>query len=218
MEKRITPTKAWITFTQIFDSSFPSGSFVHSFGLESHVLSQKVTTKEELREFLEDLVYYKFIPFEFVQIKKIFSLLEKNCIKEIKTQDEEFSAFLTYEYAKASKDMSKSYRLQLKDFVSEYDFDMNDITLLSIVAYKSGFLWEDFALFWAKKTLLNIASTILKISRIKPSEIQQIVFGLDDMLAKIEFQNIKNELGNFNPLFEEVIFSHKNLEPKMFMT
>ena len=71
---------------------------------------------------------------------------------------------------------------------------------------------------WTKKNLINIAMTTLKISRIKPSEIQKMLFEIDDILEKIEFENIDKKITNFNPLFEEIIFKHKNIEPKMFAT
>ena len=69
-----------------------------------------------------------------------------------------------------------------------------------------------------KKNFINIAATSLKISRIKPSEIQQMLFEFDEILQNLDFENIADKITNFNPLFEEIIFSHKNLEPKMFTT
>jgi urease accessory protein len=65
--------------------------------------------------------------------------------------------------------------------------------------------------------LINIASASLKISRIKPTEIQQILFWFDEILEEKISSGSKN-ISNFNPLFEEVIFSHLNLEPKLFAT
>jgi urease accessory protein len=65
--------------------------------------------------------------------------------------------------------------------------------------------------------LINIASASLKISRIKPTEIQQILFWFDEILEE-KIKNSSKNISNFNPLFEEVIFSHLNLEPKMFTT
>ena len=45
-----------------------------------------------------------------------------------------------------------------------------------------------------------------------------MLFEIDDILEKIEFENIDKKITNFNPLFEEIIFKHKNIEPKMFAT
>ena len=45
-----------------------------------------------------------------------------------------------------------------------------------------------------------------------------MLFEFDEILGNIEFEKKSDKITNFNPLFEEVIFSHKNLEPKMFFT
>jgi len=57
----------------------------------------------------------------------------------------------------------------------------------------------------------------LKISRIKPSDIQQMLFEFDDELENL-IQKREKEVNSFNPLFEEVIYQHKNLEPKLFVS
>ena len=89
---------------------------------------------------------------------------------------------------------------------------------MATYAYDLDISMEDFIVMWTKKNLINIAATSLKISRIKPSEIQQMLFEFDEILSDLDFRNIKNKITNFNPLFEENIFQHSVLEPKMFAT
>lgn len=57
----------------------------------------------------------------------------------------------------------------------------------------------------------------LKISRIKPSDIQQMLFEFDYKLEDM-IKNSSQNINSFNPLFEEIIYKHKMLEPKMFVT
>lgn len=226
MQKQTTPIRSWVLFMQLFDSSFPSGSFVHSFGLESHVLTQKVQTENDLRDFLLNLVFHQYIYFEFVQIKKIYNLLSvnKNNLEKIKKLDADFVSHLTYEYAKATKDLGANYLAHVKPLldVQEYVFwknnNISDVSFLSFLSFKYNFHCRDFCLLWAKKSLMNIAGSVPKISRIKPSAVQKILLQIDDVLTTIDFNKIENKISNFNPLFEEVVFSHKNLEPKMFVT
>ena len=45
-----------------------------------------------------------------------------------------------------------------------------------------------------------------------------MLFEFDEILSELDFRNIKNKITNFNPLFEENIFQHSVLEPKMFAT
>ncbi len=237
MEKHTIATKMQKTnlkslsrFLQILDGSFPSGVFVHSFGLEPHVLKEKVKDINSLKIYLENLILDQYSRIEFVYVKKVYEALEKKKLGILKKLDNELGAYLTFEFAKASRDIGQNYFVQIKnlaskDIVKEY-FSLienkfcigNEIIVLSAMAFDMDIYLEDFIVMWTKKNLINIAVTTLKISRIKPSEIQKMLFEIDEILEKFDYKNIKNKITNFNPLFEEIIFAHKNLEPKLFVT
>ncbi|MCT7613415.1 urease [Aliarcobacter butzleri] len=225
-----TNLKSLSRFLQILDGSFPSGVFVHSFGLEPHVLKEKVKDINSLKIYLENLIIDQYSKIEFVYVKKIYEALEKEKLGILKKLDNELGAYLIFEFAKASRDIGQNYFVQIKnlaskDIVKEY-FSLienkfcigNEIIVLSAMAFDMDICLEDFIVMWTKKNLINIAVTTLKISRIKPSEIQKMLFEIDEILEKFDYKNIKNKITNFNPLFEEIIFAHKNLEPKMFTT
>lgn len=225
-----TNLKSLSRFLQILDGSFPSGVFVHSFGLEPHVLKEKVKDINSLKIYLENLILDQYSKIEFVYVKKVYEALEKEKLSILKKLDNELGAYLTFEFAKASRDIGQNYFVQIKnlvtkDIVKEY-FSLienkscvgNEIIVLSAMAFDMDICLEDFIVMWTKKNLINIAVTTLKISRIKPSEIQKMLFEIDDILEKFDYKNIENKITNFNPLFEEIIFAHKNLEPKLFVT
>ena len=234
MVKHITHTKSKLKslsrFLQILDGSFPSGVFVHSFGLEPHVIKEEVKDINSLKIYLENLIIDQYSQMEFVYIKKVYEALEDDKLSIIKRLDKNFGAYLTFEYAKASRDIGQNYYIQIKnlatkDIVKEYFKTIeekksvaNEIIVLACLAYDLDISLEDFIVMWTKKNLINIAVTTLKISRIKPSEIQQMLFEFDENLENYGYENISDKVTNFNPLFEEVIFSHRNLEPKMFTT
>lgn len=234
MVKHITATrtnlKSLSRFLQILDGSFPSGVFVHSFGLEPHVLTEEVKDIKSLKIYLENLIIDQYSKMEFVYVKKVFEALENDKLSIVKRLDKNYGAYLTYEYAKASRDIGQNYFAQIKNLptkqiVKEY-FGLiedkkcvaNEIIVLACFAFDMNISMEDFIVMWTKKNLINIAVTTLKISRIKPSEIQQMLFGFDEILEGVVFEDISEKITNFNPLFEEVIFEHLNLEPKMFAT
>lgn len=237
MEKHTIATKMQNTnlkslsrFLQILDGSFPSGVFVHSFGLEPHVLKEKVKDINSLKIYLENLIIDQYSKIEFVYVKKVYEALEKKKLGILKKLDNELGAYLTFEFAKASRDIGQNYFVQIKNLatkniVKEYFLLIenkscvgNEIIVLSAMAFDMDISMDDFIVMWTKKNLINIAVTTLKISRIKPSEIQKMLFEIDDILEKFDYKNIENKITNFNPLFEEIIFAHKNLEPKMFTT
>ncbi|RXJ68476.1 urease [Halarcobacter ebronensis] len=233
METLITATNmnslALSRFIQLLDGIFPSGAFVHSFGLEPHVVLNLVNNKESLKNFLENIIEDQYQYMEFSVVKKVFRLLEQNNLNLLIKEDRKFASMLSFEYAKASKDLGENYLKHIdfkiqKPIVSEYYKNVkegkaygNELFILGSYAYELGLDEDTFLLLWCKKTLINITSASLKISRIKPSEIQQILFSFDEVLEGKIKKSSKN-VSNFNPLFEEVIFSHLNLEPKMFTT
>jgi urease accessory protein len=234
MVKHTTPTnlKSLSRFLQILDGTFPSGIFVHSFGLEPHIIKQNVKDIITLKIYLNNLIIDQYANVEYIYIKKIFHALQSNKLHLIKKMDNYYGCYLTYEYTKASANIGNNYYTQIKnhaskEIVKEYfslienkKSEGNEIIVLSTYAFDLDISLTDFIVMWTKKNLISIAATTLKISRIKPSEIQQMLFEFDDILEKIDFSfDIKKDkITNFNPLFEEIIFAHKNLEPKMFAT
>ena len=229
MEKHIIPTKSLSSFLQILDGSFPSGSFVHSFGLEPYIVLEKVTCVDELKNFLRNLIIDQYIGLDFVFVKKVFSYFTDKKLHLIKREDKLFYAMLSYEYAKASSNLGKNYLKQInfgikKDIVKNY-FDGvsqgkyigNELCILSAYAYELELDVDLFLLLWCKKNIINISMASLKISKIKPSDIQRMLFEFDDELENL-IQNSSQNINSFNPLFEEVIYQHDKLEPKMFVT
>lgn len=234
MVKHITHTnqtslKSLSRFMQILDGSFPSGMFVHSFGLEPHIVKEKVKDIDTLEIYLENLIIDQYCKMEFVYIQKTYKFLEENKLFLVKKLDNEISSYLTFEYAKASKNIGHNYYVQIKDtldktkvkeyfsFIKDEKADANELIVLASYAYDLDIDIKDFIVMWTKKNLINIAATSIKISRIKPSDIQKMLFEFDDLLENMDF-NFDEKITNFNPLFEEVIFEHKTLEPKMFVT
>lgn len=231
MEKHITHTnlKSLSRFMQILDGTFPSGVFVHSFGLEPHIVKEHVTNIDTLKIYLENLIIDQYSKMEFVYVQKTYELLEKKKVNLLKKLDNEISSYLTFDYAKASKDIGHNYYVQIKDtilkdevkeyysLIKEKKSDANELVVLASYAYDLDINIKEFIVMWTKKNLINIAATTLKISRIKPSQIQKMLFEFDEILENMDF-NFDDKITNFNPLFEEVIFEHKTLEPKMFVT
>lgn len=229
MEKLITHTKALSRFMQLLDGSFPSGSFVHSFGLESHVVLQKVTTIDELEVYLKNILIDQYQKFEFGFINRIFKHLETDDLNSLLKEDKSFSAMLNFEYSKASHDIGHNYLKHIGEgnqhpnvvcfyeAIKRNESPGNELAVLAAYAYELGLEKSLFMLFWSKKNFMMLALCTLKISRIKPSEIQQMLFRFDDLL-EIYINDSQLKVENFNPLFEEVIYQHLHIEPKLFMT
>jgi urease accessory protein len=229
MEKRIMRTRALSRFMQLLDGSFPSGIFVHSFGLESHVVLEKVTTIKDLEVYLHNIIIDQYQKFEFTFINRVFKHLQDHNLKALIKEDKNYSAMLNFEYAKASQTIGRNYfkhvnrKIQsaiVKDFFESFSREEsigNELAILCAYAFELGLDKDVFTLLWCKKSLISLSSCTLKISRIKPSEIQQMLFHFDDEIEQL-IKAKSEKVENFNPLFEEVIYQHLHLEPKLFTT
>lgn len=214
---------------QLLDGSFPSGIFVHSFGLESHVVLGKVTTVQELETYLHNIITDQYQKFEFSFIQKVFKHLHENNLKALLKEDNNYAAMLNFEYAKAShtighnylqhinREITKNIVLAYYEALSEHKSAGNELAVLSAYAYELGLDKELLMMLWCKKSLITLSACTLKISRIKPSEIQQMLFHFDDTIEQI-ITKTQTNVENFNPIFEKVIYQHLQLEPKLFMT
>jgi urease accessory protein len=229
MAKHTIPTKALNRLFQILDGSFPSGSFVHSFGLEPHILMERVSDVEELRTFLHNLITHQYQGGDFAFVKRIHRAFEKGQFAVALREDNRYGAMLTYEYAKASRELGSNYLKQIDgdikkkrvrlyfDLVREGKTFGHELAVLTAYAYELEIPVELFLALWCKKSILNIAMASLKISRIQPSQIQRMLFTFDEKIDEL-VENSTQSVSLFNPLFEEVIYRHKSLEPKLFAT
>ena len=174
-----TNLKSLSRFLQILDGSFPSGVFVHSFGLEPHIINQNVYNINTLKVYLQNIIIDQYQNIEFTYIKKIYEALENDKITLLKQMDNEYSSYLIYEYAKASSDIGFNYYTQLKNHISKpivqkyFDYVEkktcigNEIFILATYAYDLDICMEDFIVMWTKKNLRKIRILILKKKKIK---------------------------------------------------
>ncbi|MDR0762799.1 MAG: urease [Campylobacteraceae bacterium] len=223
-------TEALLKFIQILDSSFPSGTFTHSFGLEPHAVLGIVKNAKDLKRFLENIIMYQYAKMEFPTVAKVYKYAKSSSLSLLLKLDIQFSSMYCHAFAKAYKTIGENCFSHLKDLKLNKDITKlyfesikadktpcSEIVLLSVFAYDLDMCKEDFMLFWSKKNLINIAAASLKISKIKPSEAQQILFLMDDFLRE-HTKNIDANPSNFNPFFDSIIYMHKNIEPRLFMT
>jgi len=223
------PIEAIARFMQVLDSAFPSGSFVHSFGLEPHIVSGRVYDKESLKQYLENHIVDQYRQCEFPFVVQCYQALLAHNLKAFIRLDQQFSAMFSDTFAQASRDIGRNYLKHIealphhaisKDYFHAIKMQNavgNELAVLSAYAFELGMDKALFLVMWSKKNLMSIAMCAVKISRIKPSDIQEILFELDVLLLDATKHYLPT-MGNFNPLFEQTIYQHRVCEPKLFMT
>ena len=61
-----------------FSSSFPIGSYAYSHGLEALIDNKKIKNKEDVKEFLDALLFYGTLRNDYIFIKSIYNNKEIN--------------------------------------------------------------------------------------------------------------------------------------------
>lgn len=108
----------------INDSAFPTGSYAHSFGMETYIQEKRLSNAEELKEFCQDYIIYNLANGEAIFLKTCYQLLEED-LQEIDWQkliELENRAYIfkgSAELRKASTMMGKQF---LKTIIPLYDF------------------------------------------------------------------------------------------------
>ena len=216
-------------FSQILDSSFPSGSFVYSYGLEPTVLANEEFGANELEAFLRNMLTHQFAKNEFYLARKAHQAFCENKLQAVLKWEEEYVCAQSYEYAKSALRIGKIYAKHAQPYLlsgtakiyGEYceqnDGFGSELFVLLCLATQLELPSALFLTLWGKKVLVAIAMCATKITTIKPTQIQQILFALDKEL-QITLATEVHSMSYFNPHYEHIIAQHPTLSPKLFIT
>lgn len=65
-------THSWLSYMQQLDSAIPIGGFSHSFGLETLVQLGVVEKPEQLRQYIETMLYQSWAPVDALAVKAVY--------------------------------------------------------------------------------------------------------------------------------------------------
>lgn len=66
------PAYSWLTYVQLLDSALPIGGFSHSFGLETFVQMGAVQKPEQLRQYIETMLFHSWAPVDALAVKAVY--------------------------------------------------------------------------------------------------------------------------------------------------
>lgn len=210
---------------QILDSSFPSGVFAHSFGLESHIHSGIIHDSDSLRHYLEQVLEWQFLQFELPFGEQLFRYAYENDLTPFLRTESLYMTMQNHKQAEASRNIGQNTIRILKHQISTPFWKTYvdstehgcELAVLCAVFGQSQVNATDLLSLWIKKNIMTMAMAAPKISRITPSQIQEILFALDREIVLL-FDRLPKKPGNFNPGFEHLFFQHDVMVPKLFQT
>ena len=219
---------------QICDSSFPIGSFNHSYGMETYLRNNKITSTEGLKEYLDVFLNNVFIYSDGLAIRMLYEYLHKNELEKVL----ELDTMLTVQtIAKESRNGSKliakrmiSIFLHLYDnhILKEYEEKINTNQVFGHPAIVFGLLMYTLNVSEEEAISFHMYSTI---STLIQNGVRAIPLGqkdgqiiLKECIEKFNdlYGKIKNLdysfFGASTPGIELAQINHEVLEFRLFMS
>ncbi|MGC7870190.1 urease accessory protein UreF [Desulfosporosinus sp. SYSU MS00001] len=111
---------------QLADSSFPSGGFTQSFGLETMIQRGDINSKEELNRFMQTFLYYTWRPTDLLAVKLAWDAARQSDGQRLALLDRRLNALkLPSESRAGSHKMGKRLRQLLMEIDADYTIDVS---------------------------------------------------------------------------------------------
>lgn len=219
---------------QICDSSFPIGSFNHSYGMESYLRNNKITSMESLKEYIDVFLNNVFIYSDGLAIRMLYEYLNKNELEKIL----ELDRMLTVQtIAKESRNGSKLVANRMiklfldlydSDILKEYEEKINTkqafgypAIVFGLLMYTLNFSEEEAISFHMYSTISTLIQNGVRAIPLGQKDGQIILKKCSESFKSL-YEKIKNLdysfFGASTPGIELAQINHEVLEFRLFMS
>lgn len=219
---------------QICDSSFPIGSFNHSYGMETYLRNNKITNMESLKEYIDVFLNNVFIYSDGLSIRMLYEYLNKNELEKIL----ELDRMLTVQsIAKETRNGSKLIASRMiKIFLDLYDSDIlkeyeekinakeafgHPAIVFGLLMYTLNVSEEEAIGFHMYSTISTIIQNGVRAIPIGQKDGQRILKNCSESFKTL-YEKIKNLdysfFGASIPGIELAQINHEVLEFRLFMS
>ena len=138
-----------------FSSSFPIGSYAYSHGLEALIDDKKIKNKDDIKEFLDALLFYGTLRNDYIFMKSIYKGEEINELIIANASSKERQIEM--------KDMGNSFRKIMKD---SWELSLHENTSFIYCLAKAGLhfdiKFDDLIKFYLQSFISNLINTCVK--------------------------------------------------------
>ena len=219
---------------QICDSNFPIGSFNHSYGMESYLRNNKITSTESLKEYLDVFLNNVFIYSDGLAIRMLYEYLNKNELEKIL----ELDRMLTVQtIAKETRNGSKLIASRMiKLFLDLYDIEIlreyekqinakqafgHPAIVFGLLMYNLNFSEEEAISFHMYSTISTLIQNGVRAIPLGQKDGQIILKKCSESFKDL-YEKIKNLdysfFGASTPGIELAQINHEVLEFRLFMS
>ena len=197
-----------------FSSSFPIGSYAYSHGLEALIDEKKIKNNNDIKEFLDALLFYGTLRNDYIFVKSIYKGEEINQLILASASSKERQIEMI--------DMGNSFRKIMKD---SWELSLPENTSFIYCLAKAGLhfniKFDDLIKFYLQSFISNLINVCVKHIPMSQKDGQSlnVIFlnQIQDFLNQSDKLTIK-DIGTTFFIGDIYAIKHENLDSRIYLT
>ena len=197
-----------------FSSSFPIGSYAYSHGLEALIDDKKIKNKDDVKEFLDALLFYGTLRNDYIFMKSIYKGEEINELILASASSKERQIEII--------DMGNSFRKIMND---SWELSLPENTSFIYCLAKAGLYFcikfDDLIKFYLQSFISNLINVCVKHIPMSQKDGQGLnvnfINKIQDFLTRAEKLNLK-DVGSTFFIGDIFAIKHENLDSRIYLT
>lgn len=221
---------------QVCDSTFPIGTFNHSFGMENYLSERRITNGVEFRLWLDNYYKSQFLYGEGLLILLTYDVMESGDIKQLKNLDDLISSSIiatetrnaTHLIAKQMLRLLKilhkdniTYLAQYSMWIENKEILGNPAILFALLAYSKEVSTDEAFLMYGYSVASTLVQNAVRAIPLGQNDGQCILADLlqllEELISKAKKLDI-SYLGANTPGIELAQIKHEVQEARLFMS
>ena len=197
-----------------FSSSFPIGSYAYSHGLEALIDDKKIKNKDDVKEFLDALLFYGTLRNDYIFMKSIYKGEEINELILASASSKERKIEMI--------DMGNSFRKIMKD---SWELSLPENTSFIYCLAKAGLhfniKFDDLIKFYLQSFISNLINVCVKHIPMSQKDGQSLnvifINQIQDFLNQSDKLTLK-DIGSTFFIGDIYAIKHENLDSRIYLT
>ena len=197
-----------------FSSSFPIGSYAYSHGLEALIDDKKIKNKDDVKEFLDALLFYGTLRNDYIFLKSIYKGKEINELILASASSKERQIEII--------NMGNSFRKIMRD---SWELSLPENTSFIYCLAKAGLhfniKFDDLIKFYLQSFISNLINVCVKHIPMSQKDGQSLnvnfINQIQDFLTNAEKLTL-NDIGSTFFIGDIFAIKHENLDSRIYLT
>ena len=197
-----------------FSSSFPIGSYAYSHGLEALIDDKKIKNKDDVKEFLDALLFYGTLRNDYIFMKSIYKGEEINQLILASASSKERQIEMI--------DMGNSFRKIMKD---SWELSLPENTSFIYCLAKAGLYFDikfdDLIKFYLQSFISNLINVCVKHIPMSQKDGQSLnvifINQIQEFLTHSDKLTLK-DIGTTFFIGDIFAIKHENLDSRIYLT